>query len=70
MEASISKIWDLNVREWSTRTKMTNCKINMLRSNYVISGNDKIVLDEHSMSVVPILLIQRPGQCQPNTRPG
>lgn len=69
-EASLSKIWDLNIRKWSTQNKMTNCKMNMLRSNYVISGNDKIALDEHSMSVIPILLIQRPGQWQQNTRSG
>lgn len=58
------------VRKWSTQNKMSNCKINTLRSKYVISGNDKIALDEHSMSVIPILLIQRPGQCQPIYRTG
>jgi len=49
---------------------MPNCEINMLRSNCVINGNDKIALDEHSMSIIPILLIQRPGQNHPITRPG
>lgn len=68
--ASVSKIWDSKIRNWSTQNKMPNCKINMLRSNCVISGNDKIALDEHSMSIIPIILIQRPGQCHPITRPG
>lgn len=68
--ASYSKIWDSMVRKWSTQNKMSNCEINTLRSKYVISGNDKIALDEHSMSVIPILLIQRPGQCQPIYRAG
>jgi len=49
---------------------MPNCEINTLRSNSAISGNDKIALDEHSMSILPILLIQRPGQYHPVTRPG
>jgi len=49
---------------------MSNCEINKLRSNCVINGNDKIALDEHSMSIIPILLIQRPGQYHPITRPG
>lgn len=69
-EASISKIWDPKVREFSTQNKMPNCKINMLRSNCVITRNDKIALGEQSMSIVPILLIQRPGQCNPVTQPG
>jgi len=69
-EASISKIWDANVREWSTQNKMPNCKINVLRSNCVITGNDQIALSKHPMSVVPILLIQRPGQYHPIARPG
>jgi len=49
---------------------MPNCEMNMLRSNCIINGNDKIALDKHSMSIIPILLIQRPGQCHPITRPG
>lgn len=68
--ASYSKIWDSTVRNWSTQNKMSNCKINTLRSEYVISKNDKIALDKHSMSVIPILLIQRPGQSQPIYRAG
>lgn len=68
--ASHSKIWDSKVRLWSTQNKMPNCQINMLRSNCIVSGNDKIALDDHSMSIIPILLIQRPGQCNPTTRPG
>lgn len=70
VEASVSNIWDPNIREWSKQNKMPNCEINKLRGNCVITGNDKIALDKHSMSVVPILLIQRPGQCHPITRPG
>lgn len=69
-EASISKIWDSKVREWSTQNKMLSCKIQKMRSDCVISGNDMIALSEHSMSIIPILLIQRPGQCHPVTRPG
>lgn len=42
----------------------------MLRSNCVVTGNDKIALNEHSISIIPILLIQRPGQCNANARPG
>lgn len=52
------------------QNKMSNCEINMLRSKCVINGNDKIALDEHSMSIIPILLIQRPGQYHPITRTG
>ncbi|VVC26851.1 POPLD,Ribonuclease P/MRP, subunit POP1 [Cinara cedri] len=69
-EASLSNIWDSSIRKWSTRNKMPNCKINMLRSNCIISRNDKVALAEHSISCIPILLIQRPGQCFPITRPG
>lgn len=49
---------------------MPNCEMNLLRSKCVINGNDKIALDEYSMSIIPILLIQRPGQYHPITRPG
>lgn len=70
IEASLSKIWDPKVRKWSIQNKMSNCKINKLRSNCVVTGNDKIALSEHSISIIPILLIQRPGQCYPNARPG
>lgn len=69
-EASFSKIWDLKVREWSTQNKMPNCTMNMLRSKCMITGNDQIALNEHSISTIPILLIQRPGQCNPITQPG
>ncbi|XP_027842404.2 ribonucleases P/MRP protein subunit POP1 [Aphis gossypii] len=68
--ASVSTIWNSKVRNKSTQNKMSNCEINKLRSNCVINGNDKIALDEHSMSIIPILLIQRPGQYHPITRPG
>ncbi|XP_060861547.1 ribonucleases P/MRP protein subunit POP1 [Metopolophium dirhodum] len=68
--ASVSKIWDLKVRDWSMQNKMPNCEMNMLRSNCIINGNDKIALDKHSMSIIPIILIQRPGQYHPITRPG
>lgn len=70
IEASLSKIWDPKIRKWSTNNKMSNYKMNMLRSNCVISRNDKIAIGEQSMSIVPILLIQRPGQCHSATRPG
>jgi len=52
------------------QNKMPNCEMNMLRSNCIINGNDKIALDKHSMSIIPIILIQRPGQYHPITRPG
>lgn len=69
-EASFSQIWDSKVREWSTQNKMPNCSINMLRGQCVITGNDQIALDKHSLSTIPILLIQRPGQCHSISRPG
>lgn len=42
----------------------------MLRGNYVTTGNDTIALSEHTISIVPILLIQRPGQCKSSSRSG
>lgn len=69
-EASLSNIWNSSVRIWSAQNKMPNCKINMLRSNSTVFRNDKVALAEHSISCIPILLIQRPGQYHPIDRPG
>ncbi|XP_050422061.1 ribonucleases P/MRP protein subunit POP1 [Adelges cooleyi] len=69
-EASFSQIWDPKVRDWTTRNKVPNNKLNELRSKCVISDNDTITLGENTLSIIPTLLIQRPGQCLSTSRPG
>ncbi|XP_050539445.1 ribonucleases P/MRP protein subunit POP1 [Daktulosphaira vitifoliae] len=69
-EASVSKIWNSQVRNQTTANKLPNNKLNEIRSKYIVTNNDKITLEEHTISVIPILLIQRPGRCLADSRPG
>lgn len=56
----LSEIWNPEVRDMCTKCKLTTCLLNQLRSDLLVGGHDHH-LSNHVKSVLPVLLIQRPG---------
>lgn len=69
INVSESAIWNADIRDEVCITKMPNAKLNDLRSNLLIPGSDDQLLKTIS-TVIPILLIQRPGSSSSNVQLG
>ncbi|XP_065204275.1 ribonucleases P/MRP protein subunit POP1 [Planococcus citri] len=59
-EASNTALWNPAIRDDISLNKFSNAKINQLRSKLLVPGHDVQLLSVVN-SVIPILLVQRPG---------
>ncbi len=64
-----SLIWDATIRDKVSIEKFSTAKLNKLRSELLVPGFDEQLLAKVN-SVVPILLVQRPGFGSSNVKFG
>lgn len=67
--SSNSMIWDSTVRDRASLTKISTAKINNLRSELMVPGFDEQLLKTVN-TVIPILLVQRPGSNSSSVKSG
>lgn len=66
---STSLIWDSTIRDRASLTKISTAKINHLRSELMVPGFDEQLLKTVN-TVIPILLVQKPGSNCSNIKSG